>query len=101
MAPTQHILCSLVGLHRLERDDMAGGAFTLMYCCSVLFGLWTRFRYCLHNFLLTYDICFELISPRLTNLAEVSEVRLGFGSDWIWIWLASVLDARYRVYGPG
>ena len=32
------------------------------------------------------------------TLAKVSEVRLGIGSDWIWIWLGSVSDV---VHGPG
>ena len=64
---------------------MAGGGFLLIFCCSVAFCSWTHLRFSSHNFLLTHDICFELISPRLTNLGIGVRSALGIGSDGICI----------------
>lgn len=80
LTPTKHVPCLLGGLYRLERDHMAGRASVFYIVSMFLFVLWTRFRYCLHSFLPIYDICFELISPRLTNLGKGVRSALG---NWV------------------
>lgn len=82
-----HILLTPTATHnalarwrQLERDHMAEGVAPLINHCSVLLLFWTELFYCSHVFLPTDDVCFELISPRLTNLGKGVRSALG-----IWV----------------